>query len=218
MKIVCVGCSFTDHYTDEDETSWPEILANKLPQHTIYNLGVSASGWLWHDLMIKYAVLELEPDLILFQESGPSRYHLFFDYDANYSTKNVIQNVFDDLKSEKNYYYPKDEPRMFLNDTVAWIINDTCNIRGEKYSFYRKNGFLPVNDDWGTDLVNQNFNFYNKVGINIHTFSLRLKNAKPRSEFYYDWDNTDKSKLSKSSHLSTSENEKLVDWIIKEFI
>lgn len=220
MKIACIGCSFTDHYTDIDEKSWPEFMADKLPNHEIYNLGISATGWAWHDIMIKHVVINMEPDLIIWQKTGLGRYHLFHDYTELDNNQSELELLFNSFNKKDNYYYfGTDKPRTLLNKTVAFIINDNCSFNGENYNFYERNNFLPVNDYWALDLTNQNLDFYKKVGINIHSFSLRQKYAKNSyGDKNYYWDHTNKLNISKSNHLSSSENEKLSEWIIDNLL
>ena len=100
MRIFCVGCSFTEHWTGHwgdkgPKTSppwtepwpigytWPANLAKLYPQHQFYNIGLSGTGFIWHHLMIQFALTKLRADLVLYQTSSIYRWHMHVNYDLN---------------------------------------------------------------------------------------------------------------------------------------
>ena len=61
MKVVCVGCSFTDgllQYQTKHNGTYPYILGRLLPEATIYNLGHKGSDNLFSLIMIEQAIKE----------------------------------------------------------------------------------------------------------------------------------------------------------------
>lgn len=119
MRIVCVGCSFTEHWTGNWGEkgpitsppwtepwpigySWPANLAKLYPQHEIYNIGMSGTGYMWHHLMIQYALTVLKADLVLYQTSSVYRWHMHIEELTLSSIKNMLnQHQFEGLPNLK---------------------------------------------------------------------------------------------------------------------
>lgn len=83
MKIVCVGCSFTDGVVTEQPSykhTYPYLLYKSFNNSTVYNLGVGSFSNFWIYKMMKDAIREINPDIIIRQITTPYRNGV---YDVN---------------------------------------------------------------------------------------------------------------------------------------
>ena len=98
MKVVCVGCSFTDgllQYQTKHHGTYPYILGRLLPEATIYNLGHKGSDNLFSLIMIEQAIKEIQPDVIVRQVASPQRFFIVKpDINVNFFefVKNIVLN------------------------------------------------------------------------------------------------------------------------------
>lgn len=95
MKVLCNGCSYTWRTNErfrQDKIRWPEILANKLPQHEFTNLAHLGAG----NFYIKESTIDYiknnDVDHVLIMWSGFSRYDV-----------SVTQEQYDILNTGKKY-------------------------------------------------------------------------------------------------------------------
>ena len=104
MKIVCVGCSFTDgmlpgimSYKD----TYPYKLLQYFPKATVYNLGISGgSNYLTYRVMDQ-AIRYYLPQIVVRQVSPSIR---FFAYNMEKKLENKSLVNYAEKKPGKNYY------------------------------------------------------------------------------------------------------------------
>lgn len=103
MKIVCVGCSFTDGVVIGQPSykhTYPYLLYESLSKCTVYNLGHKHSDNLFSYIVIKQAIEVLQPDIIIRQITSPQR---VFQYKVD---KKVW--IFDYIRQNEDNYFTID--------------------------------------------------------------------------------------------------------------
>ena len=124
MKIVCVGCSFTDGRVtgikSVDEL-YPYSLQQLLPGYTVYNLGFQSASQFFIYKMMKDAIEQLNPDIIIRQITPPYRSFM-------YNTDKKL-NLMEHVKEEAPNYFSVD--RGIYNDVRMFNYSSTI---GNLYS------------------------------------------------------------------------------------
>lgn len=120
LKIVCVGCSFTDglvgnlSHTD----TYPYQLSLLIPNSIVYNLGVGAASNFFAYQVIKTAIEKIKPDIIIRQLTRDARFHVYNHDIEKLDITNYITQLTD------NYFFV-DRPKLLQDSNFFTISTST---------------------------------------------------------------------------------------------
>lgn len=163
MKILCVGCSFTDGVVDKQplyQQTYPYILSKELQDCTVYNLGHKASDNLFSYIVISQAIQKIKPDIILRQITSPQRFFMY-KVDEVVNLIDFVINIEDNYNSidKKKLQHFADFHTPTTSAGKLHKPHTQNHIRDWNYKFYNQNLFGYQSDAYlraGDELMKEN--------------------------------------------------------------
>lgn len=129
MKIVCVGCSYTDGHVTGIHThkdTYPYQLQQLIPNSKVFNLGIGGgSNFLAYRLMER-AIYEIKPDIIIRQITTPYR-HQYVNTNIEFEN-----NLFDWITGMDKRYWVMH--RKYYNPHLCIFTSTTNGIQSKLYN------------------------------------------------------------------------------------
>lgn len=74
MKILCVGCSWTEETgTTGEEETYPWLLRERFPRADVYNFGLRGANNVFINMILRMALRDIQPDYTIRQVTGFAR-------------------------------------------------------------------------------------------------------------------------------------------------
>jgi len=99
MKILCLGCSYTNGRVKNQkiiEHTWPYILC-KETGHTVYNFAESGSNNIFNTRILEENIVSLNPDVVIYQIVQPNRFYFYPD--------TTTHDIWKYVESMENFHY-----------------------------------------------------------------------------------------------------------------
>lgn len=125
MKVVCVGCSFTNGPSGSGIAgTYPHHIKSFFKSATVYNLGIGGSSNIMSNIILEKAIEEIVPDFVVRQVTLKERFMMLQDKNSFTINENII-------KLEDNYYLLNDNN---IRKHVAYWSSSKIYYTGLEYS------------------------------------------------------------------------------------
>lgn len=139
MKVVCVGCSFTNGHTGSRAPygSYPHIIKENVKGSIVYNLGIGGGSNIMSNMILESAINQIKPDFVVRQITLKERFavtkkeknidllDMLSPYGNDYFliNENKIRNIFAYWSSRKTYHTGTDYTPTELAKTQKFFYN-----------------------------------------------------------------------------------------------
>lgn len=126
MKILCVGCSFTNGYTGSlfPLGSYPYIIKENIKDSIVYNMGVGGGSNILSNIILEHAIAIIKPDFVVRQITFKERFAIRNNTDT-IDFPSLIKRISD------NYYVLDD---IVLKKVFAYWSSSKIYHTGDQYT------------------------------------------------------------------------------------
>lgn len=131
MKIVCVGCSWTDsvlHISPDETHTYPHIIKEHYPESEVYNFGLSGGSNALISVILDWVLENIKPDVVIRQYSSWNRWQ----YCKNEKALEYIR--YDEM--EPGYF--KLERKSISEQFISWTANKVSFPEHHKHEYSQK--------------------------------------------------------------------------------